>query len=43
MAGLFVGGMIFAYLRWKTGSIAAPAVAHWLIVALMAAAIWVVG
>jgi uncharacterized protein len=43
MAGLFVGGMIFAYLRWRTGSIAAPAVAHWLIVALMATAIWVVG
>jgi membrane protease YdiL (CAAX protease family) len=43
LAGLFVGGLIFAWLRWKTGSIVAPAVAHWLIVALMAASIWLVG
>jgi membrane protease YdiL (CAAX protease family) len=43
IAGLFIGGLIFAYLRWHTQSIVAPALAHWLIVASMAAAIWTVG
>jgi membrane protease YdiL (CAAX protease family) len=40
LAGLFVGGLIFGWLRWRTGSIAAAAVAHWLIVAAMASAVW---
>jgi membrane protease YdiL (CAAX protease family) len=40
LAGLFVGGLIFAYLRWHTRSIAAAVVAHWLIVALMTVAVW---
>lgn len=43
LAGLFVGGLIFAYLRWHTGSIAAAVVAHWLIVASMTVAIWATG
>lgn len=43
LAGLFVGGLIFAYLRWHTRSIAAAAVAHWLIVALMTVTVWAVG
>jgi membrane protease YdiL (CAAX protease family) len=43
LAGLFVGGLIFAYLRWRTSSIAAPVAAHWLIVAAMAALIWAIG
>ena len=43
LAGLFVGGLIFAYLRWRTRSIAAPVTAHWLIVALMAVTVWVMG
>jgi len=40
LIGLFVGGLLFAYLRWRTGSIAAPFMAHWLIVALMTVAVW---
>jgi len=43
LAGLFVGGLIFAYLRWRTGSVAAAAVAHWLVVAAMSLAVWSVG
>jgi membrane protease YdiL (CAAX protease family) len=40
LAGLFVGGVLFAYLRWRTGSIAAAVVAHWLVVAAMSLAVW---
>jgi tRNA pseudouridine32 synthase/23S rRNA pseudouridine746 synthase len=40
LIGLFVGGLIFAYLRWRTQSIAAAVVAHWLIVAIMVIAVW---
>ena len=43
LAGLWVGGFLFAYLRWRTGSIAAPVVAHWLIVAPMALTVWALG
>ena len=43
LAGLFVGGLIFAYLRWHTRSIAAAVTAHWLIVALMTVTIWAMG
>jgi membrane protease YdiL (CAAX protease family) len=40
LSGLFAGGLIFAYLRRRTGSIAAAVVAHWLIVAAMSLAVW---
>ena len=40
LAGLFVGGLLFAYLRWHTRSIAAAVMAHWLIVALMSVTVW---
>jgi membrane protease YdiL (CAAX protease family) len=40
LAGLFAGGLIFAYLRWHTRSIAAPVAAHWLIVAAITVAVW---
>ena len=43
LAGLLLGGLIFAYIRWHTRSIAAAAVAHWLIVAFMTAAVWAIG
>lgn len=43
LAGLFIGGLIFAYLRWHTRSIAAAVVAHWLIVACMTVAVWTTG
>lgn len=40
LIGLFIGGLLFAYLRWHTQSIAAATVAHWLIVAFMAITVW---
>jgi membrane protease YdiL (CAAX protease family) len=43
LAGLFVGGLIFGWLRWRARSIAAAVVAHWLIVAAMASAVWLFG
>ena len=43
LAGLFIGGLIFAYLRWHTRSIAAAVMAHWLIVALMTVTVWAMG
>ena len=43
LAGLFVGGLVFAYLRWHTRSIAAAVVAHWLIVAAMVVTVWSLG
>jgi membrane protease YdiL (CAAX protease family) len=42
LLGLFVGGVIFAYLRWHTQSIAAAVVAHWLVVAGMVIAVWAI-
>lgn len=42
LAGLFVGGLLFGYFRWRTRSIAAPFVSHWLIVALLTVAVWIV-
>ena len=43
LAGLFIGGLIFAYLRWHTRSVAAPVAGHWLIVAAMTVAVWAMG
>lgn len=43
LAGLFVGGLFFAFLRWHTRSIAAAVMAHWLIVAAMTATVWALG
>lgn len=43
LAGLFIGGLIFAYLRWHTRSIAAPTVVHWLVVAFMTVMVWARG
>jgi tRNA pseudouridine32 synthase/23S rRNA pseudouridine746 synthase len=40
LAGLVAGGLIFAYLRWHTGSIAAAVTAHWLVVAAMSLTVW---
>lgn len=41
--GLFVGGLLFAFLRWRTGGIAAATVAHWLLVSFMTITVWAVG
>jgi len=40
LVGVFVGGLIFAALRWRTGGIAAAATLHWTVVAAMTAAVW---
>jgi membrane protease YdiL (CAAX protease family) len=43
LAALFVGGAAFALLRWRTGSVAAPAFVHWSVVAAMYVALWARG
>ncbi len=40
LLGLFIGGLFFAVLRWRTGSVAGPFFFHWLIVGLMTLAVW---
>ena len=40
LLGLFVGGIAFALLRWRTGGVAGPFFFHWIIVALMTLAVW---
>jgi membrane protease YdiL (CAAX protease family) len=40
LAGLFVGGVIFAWLRIRTGSIIAPICIHWSVNATMLTALW---
>lgn len=40
LAGLFVGGLIFAWLRWRTGSIGAAVGLHWSVVSAMTVAVW---
>jgi membrane protease YdiL (CAAX protease family) len=40
LAGTFIGGLVFAWLRWRTGSVAGPFFVHWLTVALMSLAAW---
>jgi membrane protease YdiL (CAAX protease family) len=40
LAGTFIGGLVFAWLRWRTGSAAGPLFVHWLTVALMSLAAW---
>jgi membrane protease YdiL (CAAX protease family) len=41
LAALFAGGLIFAWLRWRTGAIGAAAGLHWSVVAAMTIAVWV--
>lgn len=40
LAGTFLGGLVFAWLRWRSGSVAGPFFVHWLTVALMSLAAW---
>ena len=40
LLALFIGGLFFALLRWRTGSVAGPFFVHWLTVALMTLAVW---
>jgi len=40
LAGTFVGGLVFGWLRWRTRHVAGPFVVHWLTVAAMSLAVW---
>lgn len=40
LAGLFVGGVIFAWLRLRTGGVGAAAALHWSVVSAMNVAVW---
>ncbi len=40
LAGLFAGGLIFAWLRWRTHAIGAAVGLHWSVVAAMTVAVW---
>jgi membrane protease YdiL (CAAX protease family) len=40
LLGLFVGGVAFALLRWRTDGVAGPFFVHWIVVALMTLAVW---
>ncbi len=40
IAGTFVGGLVFAWLRWRTGGVAGPFFVHWLTVGVMSLAAW---
>jgi membrane protease YdiL (CAAX protease family) len=40
LIALTVGGALFALLRWRTGSIAAPVMLHWTFNSVLALAVW---
>jgi membrane protease YdiL (CAAX protease family) len=40
LGGTMFGGLVFAFLRQRTGHIAGPFMVHWLTVALMSLAVW---
>lgn len=40
LLGLFLGGVAFALLRWRTDGVAGPFFLHWVVVALMIMAVW---
>ena len=40
IAGTFIGGLVFAWLRWRTGGVAGPFFVHWLTVGIMSLAAW---
>lgn len=41
LATVFVGGVVFALVRWRTGSFVYSALAHWIVVGLITLAVWV--
>lgn len=41
LATVFVGGVVFALVRWRTGSFVYSALTHWLVVGLLTLAVWV--
>ncbi|HEU5441655.1 MAG TPA: CPBP family intramembrane glutamic endopeptidase [Ktedonobacterales bacterium] len=40
LGSVFVGGLVFAFVRWKTGSFIYSALTHWLTDALILVALW---
>jgi len=40
LGGTFVGGLVFGFLRRRTGHVVGPFMVHWLTVALMSLAVW---
>ncbi len=38
---IFVGGVVFALVRWRTGSFVYSALTHWIVVGLLTLAVWV--
>lgn len=40
LATIFVGGVVFAWVRWRTGSFVYSALTHWLVVGLITLAVW---
>lgn len=40
LATVFVGGVVFALVRWRTGSFAYSALTHWVVVGLITLAVW---
>lgn len=41
LATIFVGGVVFALVRWRTGSFVYSALTHWIVVGLMTLAMWI--
>ena len=41
MATIFAAGVVFALVRWRTGSFVYSAMTHWLVLALITLAVWV--
>lgn len=40
LATVFVGGVVFALVRWRTGHFAYSALTHWVVVGLITLAVW---
>lgn len=40
LATIFVAGVVFALVRWRTGSFVYSALAHWLVLGLITLAVW---
>lgn len=41
LATIFIGGVVFAIVRWRTGSFVYSALTHWLVDGLMTLAMWI--
>lgn len=41
LATVFIGGVVFALVRWRTGSFVYSALTHWVVLALITLAMWI--